>query len=563
MKYKIYITLFLIVLGSFVLRFYKVAEDPPALNWDETSIAYNAYSILKTGKDEWGQFFPVHFKAYGEYKLPVQVYASIPGIAIFGLNELGVRITPVVYGTITILVTFFLARALFQSEFLALMAAFLLAISPWHIQLTRASFESSFAVLWVELGIWFLIKGFSNKRWLIYSMIPFAISTFTYNSALIFTPLFLFAIALIYHKTFIKMKRTILVAAIIFMILLLPETPYLLSGNRSSRYKLVSITDDAGLIPRINQNRGNSKLPQPLPRLIHNRITYVAFYFTENYLSHFTPQFLFISGAPHKQHSVQNMGELYFFQAPFLLFGLYLLFKRKNRFRWLLISWILLVNVPVATTNDSIPNALRTAIAASFYQILTALGIWEVVIWLKNKHRSLKISVFLLSMLILLFSLTYYFYQYYVVYPVNYSRDWQYGYQQAVDFVNKQADKYDLIVFTRHYGEPHMFTLFYLNYPPALYQNNPNLDRFETNNWVWVLKFDMFYFASNGEQKKVLLYFPDLGDKGTQYADIVKQNPGKKLLFIGKPGDFPADKQKLFTVNFLNGDEAFEVVESK
>ncbi len=550
MKYKIYLSLFLIVIAAFALRFYKVTEIPPALNWDEVSIGYNAYSILKTGKDEWGQFLPVHFKAYGEYKLPVQIYASIPAIAIFGLNELGVRITPVVYGTLTVLITFFLARALFQSELLGLIAAFLLAISPWHIQLTRASFESSFSVFWVELGIWFLIKGFSNKRWLIFSMIPFAISTFTYNSTLIFTPLFLFVILLVFHKTFIKMKRTILIAAIIFMILLLPETPYLLSGNRSSRYKLVSISDDAGLIPRINQNRGNSKLPQPLPRLVHNKITYIAFYFTENYLAHFTPQFLFISGAPHKQHNVQNMGELYLFQAPFLLLGLYLLFKRKNRHRYLLLSWILLVNVPVATTNDSIPNALRTAIANPFYQLITALGILEMINWLRNKNISLKIGALVVSIVILAVSLNYYFYQYYVVYPASFSRDWQYGYKQVVDYIGQHQNDYDLVVFSRYYGEPHMFTLFFLNYDPAKYQNNPNLDRFETFNWVWVLKFDKYYF-------------PDLGDPGTHYADIIKQNPGKKILFIGKPGDFPADKQKLLTVDFLNGNEAFEIVDSK
>lgn len=550
MRLKVYLTLFLIVLAAFILRLYRVTEIPPSLNWDEVSIGYNAYSILKTGKDEWGQFLPVHFKAYGEYKLPVQIYASIPGIAIFGLKEMGVRITPVVYGTLTVLVTFFLARALFQNELLGLIAAFLLAISPWHIQLTRASFESSFSILWVELGIWFLIKGFTKRKWLVYSMIPFAISTFTYNSALIFTPLFLLATALIYHKTFIRMKRTILVAGIIFMILLLPETPYLLSGNRSSRYKLVSITDDPGLIPRINQNRGNSKLPGLLPRLVHNKFTYVAFYFTENYLAHFTPQFLFISGAPHKQHHVQNMGELYLFQAPFLLLGLYLLFKHKNPYCFLMLSWILLVNVPVATTNDSIPNALRTAVAVPFYQIMTALGIFEVINWLKNKDNIWKISSIAFSVLILAFSLSYYLYQYYVYYPVNYSRDWQYGYKQVVDYIKKHYNEYDEIVFSRVYGEPHMFTLFYLNYPPADYQNNPNLDRFETNNWVWVLKFDKFYF-------------PDLGDKGTKYADIIKQNPGKKILFIGKPDDFPKDKQKLLTVNFLNGNEAFEIVDVK
>lgn len=152
----------IIVVLAFFLRFYKITQIPPALNWDEASIGYNAYSILKTGRDEWNRPFPLHFKSYGEYKLPAQIYASIPGIAAFGLNELGVRITPVVYGTLTVVLLYFLTKALFGSELVALTASLLLAISPWHIQLTRASFESSFSVFWVVMGIWFLVKGFKN-----------------------------------------------------------------------------------------------------------------------------------------------------------------------------------------------------------------------------------------------------------------------------------------------------------------------------------------------------------------------------------------------------------------
>lgn len=550
MRYKTYVVLFLIVILSFFLRFYKVTEDPPALNWDEVSIGYNAYSILKTGKDEWSEPFPIHFKSYGEYKLPVQIYASIPGIYFFGLNELGVRITPVVYGTLTVLVIFFLGKVLFGSELAGLAVAFLLGISPWHIQLTRASFESSLATLWVVLGIWFFVKGFKSKKWFIISMIPFALSVFTYNATRIFTPLFLFAILIIYRRKLLEFKKIIFISFLLFTVLLIPLAPFLLSGERSARYKLVSITDDPGLIPRINENRGHSRLPQPLPRLVHNKVTYITFYFTRNYLAHFTPQFLFISGAPHKQHAVQNMGELYFFQAPFLLLGLYALFYLKNRYKGLLFAWVLLAFVPVAVTNDSIPHALRTLVAAPFYQLVSGFGFVFSLRWLKRSSFLVKGVLGILLFFAILVSIIYYLYNYYYIYPVAYSRDWQYGYKQAVDFINKHKNEYDEIVFTRHYGEPHMFTLFYLNYDPAKYQNIPNLDRFETNDWVWVLRFDKFYF-------------PDLGDKGTQFADIIKANPGKKLLFIGRGGDFPKEHQRLVSVKFLNGENAFDIVEVK
>ncbi len=547
---KVIFTLALITLLAFVLRFYKVTEIPPSLNWDEVSIGYNAYSILKTGKDEWGKFLPVHFKSYGEYKLPGQVYLAVPGIAIFGLNELGVRITPVVYGTLTVLVMFFLGRIIFRSHLAGLISSFLLAISLWHIQLTRASFESSLATLFISVGMWFLVKGFKDARWLVVSMIPFALSVFTYNSARIFTPMFLVAILFIYWKKLIKFKKFIVPSLIIFVALLTPLTPYFFSGERSARYKLVSITDDPGLIPRINENRGRSTLPKPLPRLIHNKVTYISFYFARNYLAHFTPQFLFLSGAPHKQHHVQNMGELYLFQAPFLLIGLWGLFKFKHKFKGLLFSWVLLAFVPVSATGDSIPHALRTLIAAPFYQLVSAFGFLIGWNWLKKYGVKIKVFSAIFLAVVIIVSLRFYLNQYYNIYPDKYSRDWQYGYKQVVEYIKEHKDEYDLIVFTRHYGEPHMFTLFYSQYDPDKYQNDLNLVRFETYDWVRVLNFDKFYF-------------PDLGDKGTQQKDILEKYKDKKILLIGKPGDFPYGGRSLLTVNFLDGSPAFLIVDNK
>lgn len=562
MKYKI-LALGLIILLAFLLRFYKVTEIPPALNWDEVSIGYNAYSILKTGRDEWNQFLPIHLKAYGEYKLPAQIYLSIPAIAIFGLNELGVRITPVVYGTLTVLLMFFLGRKLFKSNLAGLISAFLLAISPWHIHLTRASFESSQAVLWIVLGVWFLIKGFEKEKYFLLAMFPFAISVFTYNAARIFSPLFLITVLLIYRKKLIKLKRAVLLSLIVFMTLLLPLTPFILSGERSARYKLVSITDDPGLIPRINENRGNSKLPQPFPRLVHNKITYISFYFARNYLAHFSPQFLFISGASHKQHHVQNIGQLYLFQAPFLILGLLGLFKSKHQFKNLLLSWLFLAFIPVSITQDSIPHALRILIAVPVYQLICAFGFLMFADWVKKYSNVIKIASLMTLFVIVLFSISYYLNQYFNVYPKNYSKDWQYGYKQVLEYIKIHQDEYDLIVFTRHFGEPHMFTLFFSNYDPTKYQNDPNLVRFETFDWVRVLRFDMFYFTSTGGQRKVSLYFPDLGDRGTTPLDILEEYKGKRLLLIGKAGDFPSGVRQLQVIKFLDGSVAFEIVDNK
>ena len=553
-KHSVSLLLGLILFLAFLLRFYSVTDIPPSLNWDEVSIGYNAYSILHTGHDEWGEFMPVHFKAYGEYKLPTQIYASVPAIAVFGLNDFAVRLTPIIYGTLTVLFLYFLSVALFKRRDVALISALFLAVSPWHIQLTRGSFESAFATMWVVLGIWFLIKGFSHRGWFIWSMIPFALATYTYNTARIFVPLFLLVCLLAYARQFLKLKKTLFMAFFVFVVLMIPYILFVLSGGGNARYKLVSVTDDPGLIPRIEFNRNHSTLPNPLPQVIHNRFTYVGYYFSRNYLSHISPQFLFTNGAPHKQHHVQGVGELYLVQAPLLLLGLYMLFRKKNTYRVLLISWPLLTLVPVSLTNDSMPHALRTLIASPMLQIVSGYGLVELYSWLRLKRKGTHwlqfvygVMAVIVSLLVINFGI--YLYRYYEIYPVMYSRDWQYGNKQVVEYIRDHYEDYDLIVYSRTYGEPHMFTLFYLQYPPSQFYKSANLIRFETNDWVRVLQFDKFYF-------------PVLGDEGTRFTDIVAKNPGKRILFIGKPGDFP-NQTKLIEIPFLNGKPDFEIVESK
>lgn len=548
---KVWVLLTVIVVLAFFLRIYRIDKVPPSLNWDEVSIGYNAYSIMQTGRDEWGEWMPLHFKSYGEYKLPVQVYASIPGIWFFGLNELGVRVTPVLYGTLSVLIVFFLSRRLFDSNRIGLLTALMVAISPWHIQLTRASFESSLALLWVVLGLWCWIEGLSRRKWLwSLAMVFFVLAIYTYNSERGFVPLLILGLIVIYRRAVWQSKKAFIVAIVLFGVLLLPLVPFVLSGEGGARYKLVSVADDPGLLPRVNENRGNSKLPAPIARVVHSRYTYVVEKVLSNYFAHFDPRFLFVSGAPHKQHHPQNIGEMYWIQAPFFLCGLWLIFKFwKEKRNQLLIIWVSVAFVPAALTNDSIPHALRTLNAMPALNMISVYGFVELVGRLKKKSVIYGL-VWALSALLLFGQFIFYYDNFQNVYSIRYSRDWQYGNKQVVNYITEHQNEYDLVVFSRHYGEPHMFTLFFEKYDPQIFINDPKLERFETFDWVRVLRFGKYYF-------------PDLGDRGTQFADIVNANPDKKILFIGRDIDFPDSQTTLLNVKFLNGDPAFRIVEVK
>jgi len=93
-------------------RFYKLSQHPVSLSMDEVSIGYNAYSILKTGRDEWGQSFPLAFRSVGDYKPPVNIYLTVPSIAFFGLTEFAVRAPVALLGSLSVIVFIFLLKEL-------------------------------------------------------------------------------------------------------------------------------------------------------------------------------------------------------------------------------------------------------------------------------------------------------------------------------------------------------------------------------------------------------------------------------------------------------------------
>ena len=143
---------FIILFIASFLSIYRINQIPPGVNRDEASIGYTAYSILKTGRDEYGRLFPLSFQSFGDWKLPFYIYTVVPFVSVFGLTELAVRLPSVIFGIASVGLTFFLIRLLFKNNVLAFTAMILIAISPWHLHLSRVESESNTAVFFIILG---------------------------------------------------------------------------------------------------------------------------------------------------------------------------------------------------------------------------------------------------------------------------------------------------------------------------------------------------------------------------------------------------------------------------
>ena len=488
--HKFWLTV-IIFIGVF-FRFYHLTASPPALNWDEVSIGYNAYSILQTGRDEWGEFLPLSFKAFGEHKLPGMIYASIPGIWLFGTTDFGVRFTPAVLGVVAIYLIYLLTKKLFGSETQALASALLLAVSPWAIHFSRVSFEAGFAMALMLISIYYLLSSSTRPKHLWLSMLFAVLAAYTYNSIRIFLPLmflgYLFTGAIPWRH--LSLRRVVPVVFLAMVLL----TPVILGlSRREERVRLgtVSILNQKSFLDDIAESRGYTNLPSILPRLIHNKVTHYTYALFTNYLQVFSTEFLFFAGGENTQRSVQGMGLLYYFEFPLLILGLIALLSKntKRGIKAFILPWLLLAPIPSIITIDS-PSTVRALNLLPVLIMIESLGLITALSWLKNRRFAQ-----VLIALFVLWNISYFAYQLFYVYPVKYSDKWQYGYKQAIEFAHDHYDQADLIYLPAKYGEPHIYTLFYTAFDPGRYQQLERQTTTDPTGWIHVSGFDKYRFS--------------------------------------------------------------------
>lgn len=539
------IILLIIIVLAFSLRFISLDSIPPGLNWDEVSHGYNAYSILKTGYDEWGQFLPItNFRAYGDYPLPLYMYLAMPFIALLGLSEFTIRIPSALFGSLTVIIIFLLSKEFFKNKYINLLSAFLLAISPWAVFSSRQVLQSTPAVFFLSLGFWLLLKGLSVKGWIynILGALSIGLSAYAYHNTRILSPILLIFFCLLFRKKILSNIKNYLLPVLIICIFFIPLIPVVFSSEGTARANWVSIIDQ-GAINNLNELRSASGLPDSLSHFIYNKPVYFLTKFSENYLGYFNPVYLGFEGGTQYQFSVPHIGIAYPAELPFFYLGIIFLivkgWKLENEKKFLL-GWLILAPIPAAITRDP-SQVIRSSIMIVPYYLIVGYGFVKIVEYLKLRSRFFPIIItaaFLFSILVLSAS---YFYNLWFVYPKQYSFAWQYGYKEATEYIKENGQRYDQIIITKKYGEPHEFILFYLKYDPYSYQHDQNLVRYEKSQWFWVDAFDKFKFVNDWEIKE-------------------KMNGQRNLLLITDPGNYPESAKLLRTINFLNGDPAFDIV---
>ena len=531
----------LILVIALFLRFYQISNLPPSLNWDEVSIGYNAYSILKTGRDEYGYRLPLSFRSFDDYKPPIYTYLVVPSIAAFGLNDFAVRFPSAALGVLTVIFTYFMVFELFKNRTIAFLSSLFLAISPWHLQFSRVAFETNSAIFWSVLGTWAFLKGIRAKglritAWMSLTAIAFGVNLFMYHNARVFIPIFSIILLFISKDWLLKNKKYLVVPAIIAIIFSAVLIPIIFSISGQLRYKGTTIFAD--LSPQykasqlIAQDEQSGQLT--VGRILHNRRFVYIPILVENYLSHLKPTYLFFTADMDRHHAPQ-IGLLYLWDLPFVLAGVYFLIRKKFETKpKIIIFWWFLIAPVASSVTWGVPHALRSEIYLPTYQIFTAIGVYIFYKYVRFKRLYL-----ILTATALFINFAFYLHQYYVHMPIEYSKSWLYGRREAALFSESVKNNYDRIIVSTKIDQSHEFWLYYLKYDPQKYLTEGGTvsgGYLEDKN-----KFDKYFFKP---------------------IDFDKQQKEAKTLFVGLPSEFPSNIKILKIVYYLNGEPAIYIVSS-
>lgn len=467
---KKYTILFIaLILGAF-LRLWQVSNIPNGLTWDEAAIGYNAFSILKTTKDEHGAFLPLIFKSFGDYKPGAYIYLTVPSVAIFGLNEFAVRFPSVLAGLLAIFGVYLFTKELFgntKSEFGPWdLAAFALAVSPWHVHFSRGGWEVNVFCTLLLFGLYFFLKFIKGKSPIYPSILFACLSLAMYQAAKLLTPLVFLLFIVIYRKDFwknitgyfIPKKLLLLLPFALFIIWIFWGSIFGISGNRLATLSIFNYKPGIFDITKAIDGQGSIQTP-----LFHNQIQLTTSLILSRYLWHFSPEVLFYEGPIISERGhIPSLGVLNPLELLWLALGIVFLIKTGiDRKALIILGLLFIAPIPASLTLAEF-STYRALFMVIPLAIISGIGMYYSI----EKLKLLSLPIFLLYFLVFIYVYDVYFFHSQTVL----AKEFNYGYKQAVQIIKDNPTP--KVVFTDVLGQPYIYYVFYTAYDPATYQKN-------------------------------------------------------------------------------------------
>jgi 4-amino-4-deoxy-L-arabinose transferase-like glycosyltransferase len=334
-----------ISLIALALRLYRLGEVPPGLFFDEMAVGLNALLIAQTGLDQYGHSFPVLFRALDDYKGSLFIYSLAALLKFVPPTEWSIRFPAVLWGLATVAATYKLTKQGTKSTTAALWAALFISMMPWHVHFSRISWEAITLPCLFALFLLFSLKLTAKPTVWLAALCGVLGGLMPYS----YTPGKLIgAVSLVVLGVIVLQRRASKVFAVLALSAVITATPFILYYAAHHQ--------------AINLRFGDVALPLSEMPLA--------------YISHFTPQFLFIRGDFNLRHNPQG-GMLHWYEAVFLAVAVFGLLRGVAPYTRLLL--LLLFALPlVSALSRDYPHATRLLVLCPVLASLSAVGAIEL-----------------------------------------------------------------------------------------------------------------------------------------------------------------------------------------
>lgn len=479
-KYVVSLVFIAILALGFVTRFYKLGAIPAGLYLDEAAQGSNAYSILKTGKDEFGKSFPIVFRSFTDFKTPVYIYTIVPLIPIFGLTKFAVRFPSFFFSMLTFPFFYLLIKRLAPSKIatqIALLSTLLLAISPWHVLFGRTNFEVNLSVFFLVSGCYYLFKSVDfgatknlSTKALVTAAVLLAIAIPSYHSQRVVVPLILFAFFVRYRTVLLsgKLRPAFVTGLVAGVIILLPTlsvatTPGFLA--RAAGLNIFTSSTPAGHFENYHGLGAG---------LVNGRLFLSTKEFLALYTSYFSPRDIFWLGDSGPRSSFPGLGTFYVWQLPFYAYGLYLIAKDKRLkdLRFFALALLIISPVPAAVTRDPY-STIRSLTMVLPICVLVAYGMIGFYNLARerfiNDKKMVDLGTMVLGIALLSFSLGKLWSSAFILNEHHRASEWNYGFEHVTHTLQSLDPNLPVVVDNAR-TEPYSQLLFFLKFDPARYQ---------------------------------------------------------------------------------------------
>ncbi len=170
------------LLVALFLRTYELDRFPPGPYYDEAAAAILAGQVAS------GHYLPIFITSFTGHEVLFYYLAAIV-MRLAGATLLALRLTSALVGVATVMVTYLLAREMFDDEpkgswagWVGLLAAALTATSFWHVSVSRYGFRAITLPLMQSLMLLALWRGLrrNNWKWIITAGVFCGLIAYTY-----------------------------------------------------------------------------------------------------------------------------------------------------------------------------------------------------------------------------------------------------------------------------------------------------------------------------------------------------------------------------------------------